>query len=399
MTSTQEYLIDELATPRSRRGFLRQSSCLLRVRGGKIEDISSISRLSSSRRSRKVKRLRTVIPGLIDAHTHTLFAGDRAEEWNQRLQGVSYQEIARRGGGIKRTVTETRHASLRELLQLGQGRLRAMLAFGVTTVEMKSGYGLEMETELKLLDCVERLRKLSPQTLLSTFMGAHAVPSSFESEEAYVSYLISEVLPKVKGKADFQDIFCERGYFSEAQSIRLLNAGKKYGLKPRIHAHEFARSGGVRVAAQVRALSADHLMVMNVEDMRLLKRAHVVPVVLPGTSFFLGAKAFAPALKMWDAGLPVAIASDFNPGTNPTLNLPLCGTFAAIHQGLSLEQVLTAQTYHAAKALGLKDRGCLEPGMRADFVELDAPHFETLYYSYGTSSVSSVWISGHEVRV
>ncbi|MBN8554571.1 MAG: imidazolonepropionase [Deltaproteobacteria bacterium] len=365
--------------------------------GGRIKKIEKISASQLRFYSKKIKREKTIIPGLIDAHTHLVFAGNRADEWTQRLRGVSYQEIAKKGGGILKTLKATRAASLSDLDKSAKKRLRECLSWGVTTVEIKSGYGLNLESELKVLEVIQTLKKQNLSRIVSTFMGAHAVPKEFSTESLYVDYLIQKVLPKVKGLADFQDVFCEKGYFSEKESIRLLVAGKKMGLWPKVHAHEFARSGGVRVAAVTKAASADHLMEVNDADIRQLKSAKVIPVVLPGTSFFLGAKKFAPLRKFWDAGLKPAIASDFNPGTNPTLNLPLCGTFAAIHQGMQPDEILTAQTLNAALALRCFDRGSLEVGKQADFIGLNSESFEEIYYSYGMSQVVSAYIGGKKV--
>lgn len=392
-----EIIADEIASASPQGRFFRMGPARVVVHNGQIKSVSSVSRSKLSSRSRKVVRERVLIPGLIDCHTHLVFAGDRADEWNRRLKGETYESIAESGGGIRKTVLATRNASSSELLNLAKSRLRESMALGVTTMEIKSGYGLDLESELKILDVIARLKKETPVSIFATFMGAHALPREFSNTESYIRYLIERILPKIKGKADFQDVFCERGYFSEQESIRLLNAGKKFGLKPKVHAHEFERSGGVNVAAKTRAVSADHLMVVSDSDIGKLKKSGTVPVILPGTSFFLGAKKFAPALKMWRAKLPVAIASDFNPGTNPSFNLPLCGTLAAIHQGLSLDQILTAQTLHAAFALGLRDRGSIAKGLRADLVGLDAASFEEIYYSYGSSQVNSVYLAGKKV--
>ena len=393
-----EFWADEISTPQIRGGLLRlRPGRLLISPGGKIKRVEKISNSQLRFHSKKIKREKTIIPGLVDAHTHLIFAGNRADEWTKRLRGVSYQDISREGGGILKTLRSTRQAKLQDLEKTAKKRLQECLSWGVTTVEIKSGYGLSLESEFKILKLIQSLKKRSKLRIVSTFMGAHAIPNEFSSEKTYVDYLISKVLPKVRGLADFQDVFCEKGYFSEKESIRLLMAGKKIGLWPKVHAHEFARSGGVRVAAITRAASADHLMEVNDADIRQLKSAKVTPVVLPGTSFFLGAKKFAPLRKFWDAGLKPAIASDYNPGTNPTLNLPLCGTFAAIHQNLLPEEILTSQTLHAAYALRRFELGSLEPGKQADFVGLDCEGFEEIYYSYGMSQVVSVYIGGKKV--
>jgi imidazolonepropionase len=393
----REVWADELVSPSS-RGLKRFAPARLLIsKDGRVLSVEKISTSKLKHASKKILRARALMPGLIDAHTHLVFAGDRASEWAERLRGVSYQEIAKRGGGILKTLVETREASRSHLTKLATSRLKQFLSLGVTTLEIKSGYGLSLKSELKLLQIIRQLKQRGPQRIFSTFMGAHAVPKEFATSKDYIDHLISAALPRIRGFADFQDVFCERGYFSKEDSLRLLKAGRRLGLRPKVHAHEFERSGGVEVAAKVGAVSADHLMEMNEGDFLKLKRAKVVPVLLPGTSFFLGAKKFAKGRRMFDLGLEPAIASDFNPGTNPTLNLPLCGTMAAIHYSLSLDEVLRGQTLNAARALGQKDIGALEPGYQADFICLEANHFEEIYYSYGNPLVASVYIGGKKV--
>jgi imidazolonepropionase len=392
-----EIWADEIVTPKSSGGVQRIAPARMTFNLSGITEVERLSRSKLARRSRKILRYQVITPGFVDAHTHLVFSGERSEEWNQRLKGVSYQEIAKKGGGIRRTMAATREATSRQLLDLAIRRAKLFLNFGVTTIEAKSGYGLSAESELKILHVTNWLRQNTPLNIVSTFMGAHAVPPEFTNAKKYTDHLIENVLPRVGSLASFQDVFCERGYFSEADAVRLLLAGKKFGLLPKIHAHEFGRTGGVRAAARAGAVSADHLMEVSAADIQLLKRAKVVPVVLPGTSFFLGAKKFAPARAMLRAGLPVAIASDFNPGTNPTQNFPLIGTFAAIYQALTLEEVLTAQTLNGARALRLFDRGTLEVGKRADFAIWDVSRFEEIYYSYGSSRVASLYLGGKKV--
>lgn len=395
----KEFFCEQIVSPTTKGGFLKLSPGVLRVdtKTGQLAEIGKLSRAKLSSRSRKVTRLKAVIPGLIDCHTHTVFAGHRAEEWGRRLAGESYEDISRGGGGIKTSVKATRKDSESNLLKIAIERAHQFLEFGVCCFETKTGYGLDWKTEKKLLSVAQKLNKKIPQEVVSTFLAAHALPSEQESTQTYVDQIISKMLPQVEGLAEFQDVFVERGYFDKESAIRLLEAGKKYGLKPKVHAHEFGRTGGVDVAVRVGAVSADHLQFVSAIDVAEMKRKNVVAVLLPGTSFFLGAKDFAPARKLWDAGLKIALASDFNPGTNPSLNFPLVGTFAAVHQGLNLEEVLTAQTYHAALALDRQDQGVLQKGFRANFVELDALRFEEMYYHYGQSLVSSVYIAGKKV--
>ncbi|MGA0163157.1 MAG: imidazolonepropionase [Bdellovibrionota bacterium] len=390
------FFAEKIASPILGRGFRVVERACLEVDRGKIRSLESLSLSKWRLVSSKLKHP-CIIPGLIDPHTHLVFAGERSNEWAERLEGLSYQEIAKRGGGIQSTVRATRAADKKEIEKIAKQRLREALAFGITTIEIKSGYGLDLDTELKTLKIIQALKKKSKIQILSTFLGAHALNKNFKSTSHYVDWLIENLLPKVARLADFQDVFVEKNYFGVRESIRLLEAGKRWGLKPKVHAHEFGRTGGLKVAAATHAVSADHLQFLNSADIRLMKKKKIIPVVLPGTSFFLGAKKFAPARAMWDQGLKVAIASDFNPGTNPSFNAPLMGTLGAIHYGLSLKELLTAQTYHAALALDLKDRGILAPGFKADFICLKVPQFETMYYYYGQNFVDSVFIDGKKV--
>jgi len=359
--------------------------------------ILAIGKTSLQKFKNKKKVYGCILPGLIDPHTHLVFAGQRAGEWAKRLAGVTYQDIARKGGGIQTTVRATRVASEVELFRIAKKRVERFLAQGVTTLEAKTGYGLDQESELKTLRVMKSLNQRTPLQIVSTFLGAHAPAPEFKTTSAFVDHLISDVLPKVKGLAEFQDVFVEEGYFGKKEAIRLLLAGKAFGLKPKVHAHEFGRTGGVEVAVKVGAISADHLQYMSEGDISQMKKAGVIPVILPCTSFFLGGAKYAPARKMWDAGLPVAIASDFNPGTNPSWNLPLCGSMAAMKEGLNLDEVLIAQTKHAAWAIGRKDRGVLSTGMKADFIALDAKNFEEMYYHYGTQLVEAVFIDAKKI--
>lgn len=391
-----DYWADELVTPLKRGGFLRLRPGRLRVSAGRIVEVSkaSAAKLKNVPRS---QRKGCVIPGLIDSHTHLVFGGSRSDEWGLRLKGASYQQIAKQGGGIKKSVQQTREADAEDLFVDARKNLKEMLRLGVTTVESKSGYGLNLKTELKILRVNRQLSKVGPQEVVSTFMAAHAIPEEFRSSKAYVAEIICDYLPVVKDLAEFQDVFCERDYFSSQEAMKILEAGRALGLKPKVHAHEFGRTGGVSVAAAVGAVSADHLIHMSPSDISALRKAKVVAVLLPGTSFFLGAKKFALARALLDAGVRVALATDFNPGTNPCLNLPLVGTFAAIYLQMTLEEILTAQTWNAALALDRFDRGTLETNQRADFVCLDANRFEEMYYRYGQSLVETVVIRGKKV--
>jgi imidazolonepropionase len=320
----------------------------------------------------------TVTPGLIDPHTHLLFAGSRESEWQLRREGAGYLEILAAGGGILSTVAATRNATTDALLAHGRRWLDEMLTHGVTTVEAKSGYGLELDTEIRLVDAAYRLGLEGPIDIVPTYLGAHAVPPEFRARpdgtEAYVRSVIDEQLPGIAahGRARFCDVFCEAGVFSAAQSRRILQAAAAYGMATRLHADELAPSGGAELAAEIGAASADHLATPSEAGVEALALAAtedraVVATLLPATTWFLQKDHPAPARTFIDRGIPVAIGTDFNPGTSPTPNLPLAMSLACIELGMSPDEVLAAVTINAARALGLEDEiGSLETGKAAD---------------------------------
>jgi imidazolonepropionase len=350
-----------------------------------------------------------VTPGLVDAHTHLLFAGTRELEWQMRARGAGYLEILAAGGGILSTVAATRAASDEELLAGGRARLAQMLANGTTTVEAKSGYALDVAGELRLLELTDRLDHEGPMDVVPTFLGAHAVPAEFRARpdgtEAYVAHVIGEQLPAVaaQGIARSCDVFCEKGVFDDRQSRRILAAASEAGLDVRLHADELAPSGGAELAAELGCLSADHLAAPSEEGVAALVRAAeagrpVVATLLPATSWFLGKHHFAPARRFIDAGVPVALATDLNPGTSPTLSLPLVMSIACIEMGLTPAEALAAVTINAAGALGLGAQvGSLEPGKQADLVVWDVPAVEQIPYWLGASLVRTVVKRGRPV--
>jgi len=327
----------------------------------------------------------TVTPGLIDPHTHLLFAGTREGELIQRQRGASYLDILAAGGGILSTVAATRAASEDDLLAHGRRWLDEMLAHGVTTVEAKSGYGLDLETEVRLVELAWRLGQDGPIDVVPTWLGAHAVPPEFAARpagtDAYVRYLLEEQLPGIAahGRARFADVFCETGVFTADQSRRILEAAAGYGLIPRLHADELAPSGGAELAAAIGAASADHLATPSDAGIAALAAAAasdepVVATLLPVTTWYLMKDHHAPARRFVDAGIPVAIGTDFNPGTSPTASLPLAMTFACINLGLSPDEVLAAVTINAAGALRMDDEiGSLEAGKAADLTVWAVP--------------------------
>ena len=334
-----------------------------------------------------------VTPGLVDAHTHLIFGGWRQNELGLKLHGVSYLEILARGGGILSTVRATRAATEQELYDKARAALDEMLRFGVTTAEAKSGYGLDRETELRQLRVIRRLNEEHPVDLAATFLGAHAVPEEYKDKrEGYLRLLCDEIIPAVAEEklAEFCDVFCEPGVFSAEESRRILEAGRAHGLVPKIHADEIDPIGGSELTETVGAISAEHLIVCPPEGIKAMARAGTVACCLPATSFYLGS-TFAPVRDMIAAGVPVALASDFNPGSCPSLNLQFVMNLGCLKYRMTPEEVLTAVTLNAAAAIGRAERiGSLEPGKQADLVIWDAPDLDYVCYRLGSNLVSRV---------
>lgn len=344
----------------------------------------------------------TLIPGFVDPHTHLPWAGMREEEFAARLAGKTYQEIAAEGGGILSTVAATRRASEEELAANVLRRMDQMLAWGTTTAEAKSGYGLSLDDELKQLRAIRRASESHPVDLVPTLLAAHEVPPEHREDRGrYLDLICREIVPAVAGQglARFCDVFCERGVFSAEESRRVLEAGARHGLAPRLHADEFADSGGAELAAELGALSADHLMAVSRAGVDALARSGVTAVLLPGTSFFLMKRRYAPARRLIKAGVPVALATDCNPGSSHTESMPMIVVLAVLQLGLSIEESLTAATLNSACSLGLgAEVGSIEPGKRADLVLLDAPNLLHLVYHYGINPVAAVVKEGRVVR-
>jgi imidazolonepropionase len=320
-------------------------------------------------------RGRSLVPGFVDGHTHVVFAGDRRDELRRRLAGATYADIAASGGGILSTVRATRAASEDELADATAARLTDLLAAGTTTCEAKSGYGLETEAELRMLRVIARLNRQQPIELVPTFMGAHEVPPEFRGRQSdYVRLVIDEMIPRAAPLAEWCDVFCDKGFFTPDESIAILEAGSRAGLKPRIHADELAASGGALVAAKVGARSADHLVHVPSEGVAAMADAGVVATLLPCAAFFLKLGRFAPARDLIAAGVPVALATDVNPGGGFSPSMPFAMTLACFGMGLTFEEALAAATINGAVSLDRQDRvGSLEPGKQFDAVLIDGP--------------------------
>ncbi|MET4562062.1 imidazolonepropionase [Lysinibacillus parviboronicapiens] len=343
---------------------------------------------------------KVVMPGLVDCHTHLVHGGTREQEFNMRLNGSTYMDIMNAGGGIHATTKQTREASFDELYGKTLRHLDVFLKHGITTVEAKSGYGLDWENERKQLEVAKKLHATHAIDIVSTFMGAHAVPRDYKGrEDEFVDILVDDMLPKVAelGLAEFNDVFCEKGVFTPEQSRRILEAGKALQLTPKIHADEIEPYKGAELAAEVGAISAEHLLVASDEGIQKMAATGTIAVLLPGTAFFLRAP-FARGRLMIDEGVPVAISTDFNPGSSPTMSLPFIMNLACMHMGMTLEEVLTATTINAAYALNRGHQiGSLEVGKQADVIMLDVANYKQLQYFYGMNHTHTVIKNGRIV--
>lgn len=343
---------------------------------------------------------KAVLPGFVDSHTHFVFSGYRQEEFSWRLAGMSYMDIMLRGGGINASTLPTRKAEPSELLALGRKRLDSMLAFGVTTVEGKSGYGLDLDTELKQLSVMKELDQEHPLDIVATFMGAHSVPAEYKGDpDGYLDFIIETVLPQVarENLAEFCDVFCEANVFDIAQSRRLLLAARALGLKIKLHADEIVPLGGAELAAELSAVSADHLLQASDRGIELLAEKGVIATLLPATAFSLK-EPYARARKMIDEGCAVALASDYNPGSCFTNSIPLLFALATIYMGMTIEEAVTALTINGAAAISRADTaGSIDPGKKADLIVLEYPSYEFLHYHFGVNIVETVIKEGRIV--
>ena len=392
--------IGELVTPcgdsprsgREQGELLTLSGAYVLIEGGRISEVGEGKPPSFSGPTLNAQG-RLVTPGLVDPHTHAVFAGSRVTEFLARTRGEPYT-----GGGILTTVAAVRRASEEELVKLAKVRLARMLRGGTTTCEIKSGYGLTTEDELKMLRAIRRLSQQLPLTIVPTFLGAHAFPEE-EAREAYIDRLVEEMIPQVaeSGLAQFCDVFCDQGFYTTEEARRVLEAGLDHGLLPKLHADELADVGAAKLAAELGAVSADHLLHVSPEGIKALAEAGVVAVLLPGTAFVLS-EAYPPARNLIESGVPVALGTDFNPGSCPISSLPFILSLAVLRLGLTPEEALCAATLNAAAALGLAEElGTLEPGKLADLVIWDARELGELPYFIGHRLALAVVKAGRVV--
>jgi len=380
----------------------------LLINNGLIEDFGEMKTIANKEKLFKNKDTtiidatnKMVFPSFCDSHTHLVYAGSREIEYIDKIEGLSYEEIAKRGGGILSSAKNLHHTSEEELIEQALPRLKEIIAYGTGAVEIKSGYGLTVEDELKMLRVIKKLKSLSPLTIKATFLGAHAVPLKYKGKQnEYVDLIINEMIPAVAYEelADYIDVFCDKGFFSIEDTERILTAGMKYGLRPKIHANELDYSGGVQIGVKYNALSVDHLEFTGVDEIETLLNSETMPTVLPGAAFFLG-MVYAPVRKMMNAGLPIALASDFNPGSSPSGNMQFILSLACIKYKMTPEEAINATTINGAYAMGLSEElGSIAKGKIANvFISKPIPTYQFMPYAYGSNKVETVLLNGKVV--
>ena len=369
---------------------------------GKMKDIPDYSKSWGMKMNVIDATDRMVFPSFCDSHTHLVYAGSREIEYIDKIKGLSYEEIAARGGGILNSAQRLHKATEEELVENALPRLREIMMQGTGAVEIKSGYGLTVEDELKMLRVIGRLQYMTPLKLVPTFLGAHAVPLEYRSRQSeFVDLVINEMIPRVAAEklAAYIDVFCERGFFTVEDTERILIAGMKYGLRPKIHANEMYCSGGVQVGVKYNALSVDHLEYTGDAEMECLLDSETMPTILPGAAFFLGMD-YAPVRKMIGAGLAVAMASDFNPGSSPSGNMQFILSMACIKYRMLPEEAINAVTINSAYAMGLsEDYGSIAVGKKANmFITKPIPSYEFMPYAYGSNKVETAILNGEMVK-
>lgn len=373
----------------------------LLIEDDKIADFGTMDTLSENADMTIDAKQRFVLPSFCDSHTHLVYAGSREIEYIDKIRGLSYEEIAKRGGGILNSAKRLQEASEDELFEDAMQRLEEIISYGTGAVEIKSGYGLTTEAELKMLRVIRRLKEASPLTIKANFLGAHGVPLEYRGRQGdFVNLVIDEMIPQVakENLAEFIDVFCDTGFFTVEETARMLEAGIKHGLVPKIHANELDYSGGIEVGVKYGALSVDHLECVGEKEIATLKTSKTMPTILPGAAFFLN-MPYSPARKMIEAGLPVAMASDFNPGSSPSGNMQMVLTFACVNYRLTPQEAINATTINSAYAMGIsRTHGSIAKGKQANFyITKDIPTIEYIPYYYGTNKVERTFLNGKQV--
>ena len=377
-------------------------NAFLAVENGLISDYGSMQKCPDERAFQAVVDAggKLVLPSWCDSHTHLVYAGNREGEFVDRIHGLTYEEIAKKGGGILNSAQTLQDTSEADLYQQSKGRLQAVMAMGTGAIEIKSGYGLTLEAELKMLRVIRRLKDEFPIAIKATFLGAHAVPKGMDKAN-YVKQVTQDMIPQVaeSGLADFVDVFCETGYFSVADTISVMQAGKEFGLPAKIHVNQFTSIGGVTAGVAHEALSVDHLELMSDEDIDVLKNSKTMPVALPGCSYFLGIP-YTPARKIIDAGLPLALATDYNPGSAPSGNMNFVVSSGCIKMKMTPEEAINAATINGAYAMGLENElGSITKGKWANFIITEPINsYSFLPYSFGENHIESVYIKGQKIE-
>lgn len=373
----------------------------LLIEDDKIADFGTMDTLSENADMTIDAKQRFVLPSFCDSHTHLVYAGSREIEYIDKIRGLSYEEIAKRGGGILNSAKRLQEASEDELFEDAMQRLEEIISYGTGAVEIKSGYGLTTEAELKMLRVIRRLKEASPLTIKANFLGAHGVPLEYRGRQGdFVNLVIDEMIPQVakENLAEFIDVFCDTGFFTVEETARMLETGTKHGLVPKIHANELDYSGGIEVGVKYGALSVDHLECVGEKEIATLKTSKTMPTILPGAAFFLN-MPYSPARKMIEAGLPVAMASDFNPGSSPSGNMQMVLTFACVNYRLTPQEAINATTINSAYAMGIsRTHGSIAKGKQANFyITKDIPTIEYIPYYYGTNKVERTFLNGKQV--
>jgi imidazolonepropionase len=368
---------------------------------GKTEEV--LNRIKIGKKTKIINaKNRVVSPGFVDPHTHPVFAATREEEFELRIKGKTYQEIAQTGGGIRSSVRNLRKSSKVELIKLALPRLDNFLSYGTTTIEAKSGYGLSFEDEIKSLEVIKELNKIHPIDLIPTFLGAHEVPDEYrDKRNEYIDLIINKMIPEVARRrlAVFCDVFCEKGVFDLAETERILESAKTYGLKPKLHADQLSKLGGAELAAKVKAISADHLERVSDLGIEKMKEAGVIAILLPGSVFGLGLRDYPPSRKMIDSGLPVALATDFNPGSSFSESMPMILSLACLMMKMTPAEAITSSTINSAYALDLgKEIGSIEVGKKGDIIIWNVDNYKQIPYHFGMNLVGKVIKNGELVK-